>query len=173
MVLYSCIMRHMAKAVERFLEQLSTQAQAFYGARLVSLAVFGSHAAGRAGRRSDFDLLIIVTQAAPRRRQRLDEFEELEARLGPALERLERSGWSEDLSPVIRTREEAQGFSILYLDMTVHVRILFDREGFLERRLARMRGELERLGPERREFGRHWYWILKKDYRPGEVFEIS
>jgi predicted nucleotidyltransferase len=160
-------------AVERFLEELRRQVESFYGERLVSLAVFGSHASGRAQPRSDLDLLIVLTDAAPRRRLRLDEFDRLEAILVSALEAPEAEGWSLDLSPVIRTREEAEGFSILYLDMTVDARILVDRDSFLHRRLDRMRAELQRLGAERRTMGDRWYWILKKDYRPGEVFEIS
>jgi predicted nucleotidyltransferase len=160
-------------AMERFLDQLRRRCESFYGDRLVSLAVFGSHASGRARSRSDIDLLIILTTAAPRRRLRLDEFDRLEDELAPALEELEAQGWSANLSPVIRTRDEAEGFSILYLDMTVHVRIVVDRDDLLRRRLDRMRAELQRLGAERRTLGDRWYWVLKKDYRPGEVFEIS
>jgi len=159
--------------MERFLHELRRRTEAFYGDRLVSLAVFGSHASGRARPRSDLDLLIVVTSAAARRRLRLDEFDHLEADIAPALEALEAEGWSAELSPVIRTRNEAEGFSILYLDMTVHVRILIDRDDFLRNRLDRMRAELRRLGAERRTAGDRWYWVLKKDYRPGEVFEIS
>lgn len=162
-----------ATAIDRFLDELRRQAAAFYGERLVSLAVFGSHASGRARPRSDVDLLIVLTDAAPRRRQRLDEFDRLEEDLALPLEALEAAGWSVDLSPVIRTRDEAEQFSILYLDMTVHIRILIDRDAFLEHRLDRMRAEIRRLGAERRTLGDRWYWVLKKDYRPGEVFEIS
>ncbi len=160
-------------AIARFLDVLQARSREFYGDRLVSLALFGSHASGRAGPRSDIDLLIVLSSAAPRRRLRLDEFDRLEAILAPELEVLEAAGWSSDLGPVIRTRAEAEGFSILYLDMTVHVRVLFDRDDFLARRLERLRAELARLGAERRTVGNRWYWILKKDYRPGEVFEIS
>ncbi len=159
--------------VDRFLDDLRRLAEAFYGERLVSLAIFGSHASGLARPRSDLDLFIVLASAAPRRRLRLDEFDRLEADLAPAVAALEREGWSIDLSPVIRTREEAEGFSILYLDMTMHVRILVDRDDFLRRRLDRMRSELDRLGAERRTLGDRWYWVLKQDYRPGEVFEIS
>jgi hypothetical protein len=159
-------------AMDRFLDELRQRTQTFYGDRLVSLAVFGSHASRRARSRSDLDLLLILTTAAPRRRLRLDEFDRLEEDLAPALEALEGQGWSVELSPVIRTREEAEGFSVLYLDMTVHVRILVDRDAFLSHRIDRLRHELKRLGAERRILGDRWYWILKKDYRPGEVFEI-
>lgn len=161
------------RSIETFLEEVRRQAEGFYGERLVSLAVFGSYASGRAGARSDLDLLIVLASAAPRRRQRLDEFDVFEEALVPAVEVLESEGLGIDLSPVIRTREEAEGFSILYLDMTVSVRILFDRDDFLWGRLDRMRAELKRLGAERRTLGDRWYWVLKKDYRPGEVFEIS
>ena len=162
-----------AVAIDRFLDELRGHAVAFYGERLVSLAVFGSHASGRARPNSDLDLLLVLTAAAPRRRLRLDEFDQFEEALAAALEAVEREGWSIELSPVIRTRDEAEGFSILYLDMTVDVRILFDREEFLRWRLDRMRTELQRLGAQRRTLGTRWYWVLKKDYRPGEVFEIS
>jgi predicted nucleotidyltransferase len=158
--------------VDAFLTILVERAKRFYGERLLSLAVFGSHASGRATRRSDIDLFVVLESAAPRRRLRLDEWDRLEEDLAPELEALETQGHAGDLSPVIRTREEAEGFSMLYLDMTVHVRLLVDRGGFLAARLDRMRAELTRLGAERRETGGKWYWILKRDYRPGEVFEI-
>lgn len=161
------------ESVDRFLQTLTGEVVEFYGERLVSLAVFGSHASGRAGRHSDLDLLLVLESAAPRRRLRLDEFDRLEERFSPALEALEQDRWFIDLSPVIRTRQEAEGFSVLYLDMTVDVRILFDRDGFLRRRLERLRRELVRLGAERRRLDGGWYWVLKRDYRPGDVFEIS
>ncbi len=166
-------LRVAAATVDRFLDSFRREAETFYGERLVSVAVFGSHAAGRAHRRSDLDLFIVLASAPARRARRLDEFDELEAQLGPALAAAEAAGAPIELSPVIRTRAEAEGFAILYLDMTVDVRILVDRDDFLRRRLDRMRAELRRLGAERRTLGDKWYWVLKKDYRPGEVFEIT
>jgi hypothetical protein len=159
--------------VDEFLDVLRREAAAFYGDRLVSLAVFGSHASGRARPDSDIDVLLVLTTAPPRRRLRLDEFDVLEERLAPAIAVAEAAGTGVELSPVIRTQGEAEGFSILYLDMTVHVRLLVDRGDFLRRRLDRMRAELARLGAERRAAGDKWYWVLKRDYRPGDVFEIT
>jgi predicted nucleotidyltransferase len=52
--------------IERFLEELRRQAQAFYGERLISLAVFGSYASGRARPGSDLDLLIVLSAAGCR-----------------------------------------------------------------------------------------------------------
>jgi predicted nucleotidyltransferase len=158
--------------IERFFGLLAEQAAGFYGDRLVSLAVFGSHASGRARPGSDLDVLIVLSEASARRRLRLDEFDRLEERLAGALASLDQAGWPLDLSPVIRTRDEAEGFSVLYLDMTVDVRVLIDRGEFLRRRLNRLRARLEELGARRQPLDGGWYWVLKEDYRPGEVFEI-
>ncbi len=163
----------MASPLEDFLGALTRQAQSSYGERLISLAVFGSHASGRATSRSDIDLLVVLSDAAPRRRQRLDEFDRIEERLEPAIARAEGAGLRVDLSPVLRTREEAEQYSRLYLDMTEHVRVLVDRDDFLSRRLDRMRAELRRLGAERRTLGSRWYWVLTRDFRPGDTFEIT
>jgi hypothetical protein len=38
--------------------------------------------------------------------------------------------------------------------------------------LARLRGSLGRLGAERRRRGRVRYWVLKREFTPGEVFEL-
>jgi hypothetical protein len=32
--------------------------------------------------------------------------------------------------------------------------------------------KLKALGAERKRVGKLWYWVLKKEYRPGEVIEI-
>jgi hypothetical protein len=72
-----------------------------------------------------------------RRGERLDEFDRFEEILTGAAQALEATGASADLSPVIRTREETERFSVLDLDMTVALRTLFDREGFLAARLDR------------------------------------
>jgi hypothetical protein len=102
----------------------------------------------------------------------MEEYDRLEDRLAGNIASLEQEGWQIELSPVIRTRREAEGFSVLYLDMTVSVRILVDRGDFLRRRLDRLRVRLHELGAERRSFGDGWYWVLKGDYLPGEVFEL-
>jgi hypothetical protein len=38
--------------------------------------------------------------------------------------------------------------------------------------LRRLAERLEALGAERRRLGKLWYWVLKRDYRPGEVIEV-
>ena len=56
--------------------------------------------------------------------------------------------------------------------MVEDARILFDRDGFFAAVLERLRARLEALGARRVWRGNAWFWDLKPDYVPGEVFEL-
>jgi predicted nucleotidyltransferase len=160
---------------ERFrkLEQLlSEEAIAFYGPRLVSLVVFGS--AGRGTQRDDSDLdFLVVAEGLPRgRMDRNREFEAVEIGLEPAFREMEIEGIHTRLSPVIKTVEEAEAGSPLFLDMVDDARIIFDRGGFFEGLIGALRKRLQALGAKRIFRGNAWYWDLKPDYRPGDVIEL-
>jgi len=43
---------------------------------------------------------------------------------------------------------------------------------FMQNVLAQFECRLKKLGANRIWSGNAWYWDLKPDYRPGEVFEI-
>jgi predicted nucleotidyltransferase len=135
------------------------------GESLVSVVVYGSVARGEARRDSDVDLLIVAENLPRSRLARQDLFMEVE-------EGLEEEGFFIDFSPVILTPEEARRTRLLYLDMVEDAVILYDRGGFFESVLARLRSRLEELGAERVRLGRRWYWRLKKDYKWGEVIEL-
>jgi hypothetical protein len=51
-------------------------------------------------------------------------------------------------------------------------RVLFDRRGFWRSFIRSFQRRLDRLGARKIMVGDRWYWDLKPDYRPGEVFEI-
>lgn len=53
-----------------------------------------------------------------------------------------------------------------------NARILYDRGRFLEGALDGLRARLARLGARRIWRGKAWFWDLKPDYRPGEVFDL-
>jgi hypothetical protein len=74
--------------------------------------------------------------------------------------------------PVIKSSEEAEIGSPLFLDMVDDARVLYDRDGFFARRLERLRTRLNELGARRIWRGKVWYWDLKPDDQPGEVFEL-
>jgi predicted nucleotidyltransferase len=141
-----------------------------YGERLVSLVVFGSAGRGTARPDSDIDLLLVADPLPDGRMRRVDEFEEVERRLGHLLP--PEAGAMPLLSPVFKTPAEAERGTPLFLDMTEDARILFDRDAFFARRLDRLRQRLAELGSRRIWLGNAWYWDLKPDYKPGEVFEL-
>ncbi|HHW44614.1 MAG TPA: hypothetical protein GXX25_12560 [Desulfotomaculum sp.] len=62
--------------------------------------------------------------------------------------------------------------SLLFLDLVDDVRICYDQKNILARYLAGLKEKLQQLGAKRIYRGCAWYWVLKEDYRPGEVIEV-
>lgn len=146
--------------------------RAVYAERLVALAVFGSVGRGTPRPDSDLDVLLVVETLPDGRMARVEEFEAVEGRMRDALGAAERQGVRTRLSPVLKTPGEARLGSPLFFDLVEDAEILFDRDGFLGGELARLRRRLGELGARRVWRGNAWYWDLKPDYRPGEVFEL-
>lgn len=141
------------------------------GENLVSAVLFGSVARGEAGPDSDIDLLIVGEEFPPGRFARLRLLEEVDAKFEPELDRLRSQGLSPRLARLLKTRAEAARFVPLYLDLTEDARLFYDRDGFFQSVLTRLRASLKRLGAERRVRGQTRYWVLKRDFRPGEVID--
>ena len=74
--------------------------------------------------------------------------------------------------PLLKTRQEALRVVPLYLDMVEDAGLLVDRGAFFAEVLTGLRARLAALGAERRRRGRIRYWILKRDFRPGESIEL-
>ncbi|MFQ5721592.1 MAG: nucleotidyltransferase domain-containing protein, partial [Candidatus Aminicenantales bacterium] len=85
---------------------------------------------------------------------------------------LRKEGINTYISPIFKTPQEAEIGSPLFLDMVEDARILFDRDGFFSKILDRLRQKLKKLGARRIWQGNAWYWILKPDYKPGDVIEL-
>lgn len=157
---------------ERLACDLLEACRRHYGARLVSVVLYGSAGRGTQGPESDLDVLV-VAEALPRGRlARVEDFAPVEAALEPRLAEMRSSGFSTEISPVFKTPEEVAAGSPLFLDMTEDALILHDREGFFAAALDRLRGRLKALGSRRVWCGNAWYWDLKPDYKPGEEFEL-
>lgn len=143
-----------------------------YGERLVTVAVFGSTGRGTARPDSDIDVLLVADPLPLGRMRRVAEFEAVETRLRALVKQELGPGPLPPLSPVLKTPEEVRAGSPLFLDMTEDARLLFDRDGFFQGELRRLRARLAELKARRIWVGSAWYWDLKPDYRPGEVFEL-
>jgi uncharacterized protein len=143
-----------------------------YGDRVVSIVLYGSVARGKMRHDSDVDVLIVARDLPRGRLSRVQEFEAVEETLAEDLRRAAGHGIHTALSPVLKTPEEASVGSPLFLDMVEDARVLYDKGDFFARRLARLQQRLDELGAKRIWKGNAWYWDLKPDYRPGEVFEL-
>jgi hypothetical protein len=157
---------------EALLAPLREACENRYGHRLVSVVVYGSVGRGTPRADSDVDLLVVATRLPRGRVARADEFRLVTALLGPALDRAKTEGVDTRLSPILKTPDEVLLGSALFLDMTEDARILCDRDDFFGSFLDDFRERLARLGAKRIWKGDAWYWDLKPDYKPGEVFEI-
>lgn len=143
-----------------------------YGSRLVSIAVFDSVARASARSDSDIDLLLVIDPLPDGRMARVAEFDVVERALGAALAEAALRGVTTRLSPVIKTPAEIRQGSPLLLDMTEDARVLVDIDGVLAGALNDLHQRLLALGARRIWRGNAWYWDLKPDYQPGEVFEL-
>lgn len=143
-----------------------------YSNDLVTLAVFGSVGRGTPNPFSDIDCLIVAENMPNGRLSRVKQFEPVEQGITYLLPELRRSGIETSLSPVLKTPAEVLKGSLLFLDMLDDARLLFDREAFFHSYLVQLKQRLELLGAKKVAQGQRWHWVLKPDYRPGEVIEF-
>lgn len=154
------------------LRDVTAEVRCHYGERLVSLVVFGSVGRGTPRPDSDLDLLIVAEPLPRGRMRRVEQFKTVRNALGGQLHSLQQDGVYATLAPVFKTPEEVDRGSLLFLDMIDDGRILYDREGFWQGYMSKFRERLRILGARKIMQNNRWYWDLKPDYKPGEIFEI-
>lgn len=145
------------------------------GDELIALVLHGSVARGKARPKSHVDLLSILRDTSPVYYERLKPILEVQRVLKsfPEANTLRQRGLVPYLSYLILSEEEAGKNRCVSLDMIEEARILYDREGFLARRLQELKERLTALG-SRKVYLKNgsWYWDLKPDLVLGEVFEL-
>ncbi len=151
---------------QRLEQSIQEAARDFYKTRLVSLAVFGSVARDTATPQSDTDIYLIVRDLPNGRMARVREFEPVEDAI------VENLGYDPVLSPVLKMPQEVSSGSPLLWDMIDFADILHDENDYLKNVLQKTKNRLNELGARRECRGSAWYWILKDDFTPGEVFEL-
>ena len=136
-----------------------------YGDGLVSVVLFGSRARGEAKPESDVDVLIVVRGLPRKRWDRYDGLRALAREVGEE--------FSDAVTPILLTPEEAEEVKPYYLGMLSGHVILLDERGFFAAVLERLRQRLAELGSRRYvdEDG-YEYWDLKPDWKPGDVVRL-
>jgi len=105
--------------------------------------------------------------------KRVEEFEEnVEERLKDRIKALRTKGIFPYLSPLFKTPDEVMKGSPLFLDMVSEAQILYDRDEFFKDYLQTLKRRLTELGAQKVRKGGGWYWVLKPDYKPGDVIEL-
>jgi predicted nucleotidyltransferase len=160
------------ESFEKVEKALVKEAKLFYGERLISIVLYGSAARGTQRFDSDLDCLLVCKDLPNGRMKRVKEFERIEDSLANLLEAIKKKGVEITLSPIFKTPEEVNRGSPLFLDMVEDARILYDKDGFFAGRMVRLRERLTTLGAKRIWRGNAWYWDLKPDFSPGEIFDL-
>jgi len=136
-----------------------------YGEDLISVVLFGSWARGEARAESDIDLLVI-SKYFPR--SRLDRHRHMFEAVKAVTK-----DFASRASIIPLTPEEASTTKPFYLGMLTAHALLYDRDGFFAAILQRLEKRLAELGSERRvDKGGYEYWVLKPDFKAGEVIEL-
>jgi hypothetical protein len=153
-------------------QRLLQEIRSFYGSRLISVVVFGSVARETYRHNSDIDILIVSEDLPNGRMKRVKEFSQVEDRIEPFIESLKKEGIDTYISPIFKTSDEVETGSPLFLDMVEDARILYDKNDFFKHRMDRLKKRLKELGSKRVWRGSTWHWVLKPDYKPGDVIEL-
>ncbi|MEM3678164.1 MAG: nucleotidyltransferase domain-containing protein [Candidatus Bathyarchaeia archaeon] len=138
---------------------------------LTSLAVYGSVARGTAGNTSDLDLLVVSDDFKGTLGKRIESLmETVKERVEPEVEFLRENGIHTFLSLYPLKSREVERLPLIMLDMVDDAKIVYDKDGFLERQLLKLKLKLLELGAKRVYVGRdRWYWDLCPNYKPLEA----
>ncbi len=157
----------------KLIEKLRRISIEFYEDRLVTIAIFGSVAKDTFRPDSDIDILIVAENLPKGRIKRVAEFEEnIENRLSEDFRMMASNNIYPYISPVFKTMEEVKLGSPLFLDMTEDVKILYDRDNFFLNYISDLKTRLNKLGSKKVQFKGGYYWLLKPDYKPGDIIEL-
>jgi uncharacterized protein len=159
--------------INKMISELSGRVRDYYGDALISFVIFGSTAKGTNRPDSDIDCLIIAEKLPKGRMKRVDDFyRNVEKPLEKLISELCSKDIHVQLSPIFKTRQEVELGSPLFLDMVFDAVIAYDRGDFFKDYLCRLKEKLSKLGSKRVMRGNAWYWILKPDYKYGDVIEL-
>lgn len=132
----------------------------YYKDNLVSFIVYGSCGRGKPTNESDIDLLIILEKAPNGRLKRnLEFYENVEKELENEIKKLKNYGIDTYISPLIKTKDEVLLGSPLFYEMTLGVKVLYDKEDFFKKFLKNLKEKIKISGTKKVKG--HW---VHKDF---------
>lgn len=163
----------LSRDYQRLLDRLLTLLREQMGERLLAVCLYGSLARGQVQRGSDVDLFIVV-QGEQKEAEELWTTAHRALYETPEYEALTQQGIWPALSPFIVTQAFlAAETPWLLLEVQDHGLILYDPQGVLARKLEAVRQRMRELGTKKVMMpDGSWYWDIKPDWKPGEVFEL-
>ncbi|MER3452695.1 MAG: hypothetical protein C4344_03200, partial [Acidimicrobiia bacterium] len=139
---------------DRIVAALAEACREVYGDRLVGVVVFGSVGRGLMRPDSDVDVLVVAEPLPSGRGARMEEFEQVEARLAPVVDAARREGVTTWISPLVRTLEELDRSGFIVFDIACDGRVVYDPTGRMGAYLAGVRERLAARGARRRSASR-------------------
>jgi len=158
--------------IEQLLNRYLEFMKESFGERLLSMAIFGSVASGKARfPGSDIDFLIVMEALENLSfGQRIKLTMNVEEKLSKTLEFAmfkEAFGMHPNFQEIIFSPDELKNHPPILLDLTTDSIILYDT-GILAEELAKVKKRLKELGSKKVKIKDSWFWILKPDIIPGE-----
>ncbi len=137
----------MYKDLNDFVERLKNG----FGEDLIGIILFGSRARGDEQQGSDYDIFLILDTLPkkPIERQRI------------IIGKIKKKG---SVNIIARTRDEFESsFPPLYLDLAIDGIVLYDKGGYVEKKLSEIKGLIKKAGlfREKRDYGFNWKWKKK------------
>ena len=140
---------------------------------LVAVVLFGSAARGEAGEGSDIDILIVAEKFGTG--GRFDVFNTIEKDLKSSddYRELKENKLGTLISPVPLIPSEIENNPSILLDIVTDGIIMYDTDDFIENKMKNLRKKLKKMGSKKIYIDdKRYYWDLKPDLKPDEVFEI-
>lgn len=124
-----------------------------------SIVRFGSTTRPPLKQDTDIDLFIVLNHLPQNRRERFKFIEPFEIAL---IDKLKQHfpDHNFSFSPILRTPEDLEVFSPLYLDMVEHSVMHYDTEKVMQKVLDRTAQWIKKSGAKKINQGLKWYWDL-------------
>jgi predicted nucleotidyltransferase len=163
----------MKKEYTKLVQKVFQKTKEYYKEDLISFVVFGSYAKDTLSPYSDIDILIITKKQPKSRPKRIINFiNKVEKKLEKYIESLRKKNIFVEISPIIKTQEEVEYGSFLFLDMIQDSIILYDKDNFFKEYLDSLDKKLKEYGSKKVFKKGGYYWIIKENVNPKEGINL-